>query len=132
MLGIYISRVMKSSREEQFDNVLLISKLLSSDHCVLLQVLSFQARKTPAEKSYVSALCRILVSLNFRLSEQGAIKLLKRLLNCLSESVLAEKDLTKELKRMSEHLKGLDRHPDQDLSEDEVKFIFGKFLNSCG
>ncbi|GLU10649.1 hypothetical protein SLE2022_274350 [Rubroshorea leprosula] len=93
---------------------------------IATEVLSFQAKKTPAEKSYVSALCRILVSLNFRLSEQEAIKLLKRLLNCLSESVLAEKDLTKELKQMSEHLKGLDRHPDQDLSEDEVKFIFGR------
>lgn len=85
-------------------------------------------KKTPAERSYVSALCRILVLLHFRLSEQGAIKLMRRLLNRVFESILTEKDLLKELKRMSECLKGLDKHADEEISQDEANLIFGKFV----
>ncbi|KAL5810121.1 hypothetical protein ACOSQ4_026689 [Xanthoceras sorbifolium] len=88
--------------------------------------LSFQMKKTPAEKSYVSALCKILVLLNFQSLEQGAIKLMQRLLYRVSESVSAEKDLVKELKQMAERLKAVDRHPDEELSQDEAKLIFGR------
>lgn len=96
------------------------------------KVLRFPAKKTPAERSYVAALCRILASLHFHLSEQGPVKIMRRLLSRVCESVLSEKDILKELKLMAERLEGLDRNPDQDLSEDEVKYIFGKYLTLTG
>ncbi len=83
-------------------------------------------KKTAAERSYVSALCRILILLHFRLSEQGSIKLMRRLLSHVAGSVLAEKDLVKELERMAEHLKALDREPDQELLQDQANLILGK------
>lgn len=57
---------------------------------------------------------------------------MRRLLSRVCESVLSEKDLLKELKLMAERLEGLDRNPDQDLSKDEVKNIFGKYLTLTG
>ncbi|VVA27763.1 PREDICTED: condensin complex subunit 3 [Prunus dulcis] len=96
---------------------------------IATEVATFHTKKTPAEKSYVSALCRILVLLHFRLSEQGAIQLIRRLLIRVAESVSAEKDLVKELRRMADHLKALDRHPDQEMSQDQANLIFGKILN---
>lgn len=84
-------------------------------------------KKAAAEKSYVSALCRILVLFHFRSSEQGAIKLTRRLLNRVAETVAAEKDVVKELKRMAERLKVVDEHPDQDLSLDDANAILGNF-----
>ncbi|ONI14952.1 hypothetical protein PRUPE_3G017700 [Prunus persica] len=90
------------------------------------EVATFHTKKTPAEKSYVSALCRILVLLHFRLSEQGAIQLIRRLLIRVAESVSAEKDLVKELRRMADHLKALDRHPDQEMLQDQANLIFGR------
>lgn len=89
---------------------------------------TFHTKKTPAEKSYVSALCRILVLLHFRLSEQGAVQLMRRLLIRVAESVSAEKDLVKELRRMADHLKALDKHPDQEMLQDQANLIFGKIL----
>ncbi|XP_034209473.1 condensin complex subunit 3 isoform X4 [Prunus dulcis] len=93
---------------------------------IATEVATFHTKKTPAEKSYVSALCRILVLLHFRLSEQGAIQLIRRLLIRVAESVSAEKDLVKELRRMADHLKALDRHPDQEMSQDQANLIFGR------
>lgn len=95
---------------------------------VFWEVASFHMKKTAAERSYVLALCRILVLLHFRLSEQGSIKLMRRLLNHVAESVLAEKDLVKELKGMAERLKALDREPEQELSQDQANLILGKDL----
>ncbi|XWS30638.1 hypothetical protein CRYUN_Cryun23aG0002700 [Craigia yunnanensis] len=91
---------------------------------IAIEVLRFKVKKTPAEKSYVVALCRLLASLHFRLSEQGPVKIMRRLLSRVCECVIGEKDLVKELKQMAERLKGLDKHPDQDLLEDEAKLIF--------
>lgn len=85
-------------------------------------------KKTAAEKAYVSALCRVLVLLHFQLSEQGAIKLMRRLLNHVAESVSAEKDLVKELKRMADRLKAVDRQPDQELLQDQANLILGNFF----
>ncbi|XVF71042.1 hypothetical protein PTKIN_Ptkin12aG0003000 [Pterospermum kingtungense] len=93
---------------------------------IATEVLRFKTKKTPAEKSYVVALCKILASLHFRLSEQGPVKIMRRLLSRVCECVPGEKDVLKELKQMAERLKGLDEHPDQDLLEDEAKIIFGK------
>lgn len=93
-----------------------------------IQVAAFPTKKTPAERSYVSALCRILVLLQFRVSEQEAIQLMRRLLVRVAESVLAEKDLVKELRRMADRLKALDKHPDLEISQDQANLIFGKSL----
>lgn len=104
-------------------------------HLLLLcffQVGSFTTKKTPAERSYVSALCRILVLLHFRVSEQGAIKLMRKLLNRVAENVSTEKDLVKELKQMAERLKSVDKQPEEELLEDQAKLILGKFLLFLG
>ncbi|KAL2504459.1 ARM repeat superfamily protein [Abeliophyllum distichum] len=93
---------------------------------IAVEVASFHAKKTQAEKSYLSAVCRILVLLQFRASEQGAIKLVRQLLNRVSESVAAEKDLLKELWQMAERLKEIDGHPDQKLSSDQTNQILGR------
>ncbi|KAK6127417.1 hypothetical protein DH2020_038838 [Rehmannia glutinosa] len=90
---------------------------------VIVCVASFPAKKTAAEKSYLAALCRILVLLQFRVSEQGAIKLMRRILNRVMVSVAAEKDLTKELRQMAERLKAIDRHPDETLSPEQTNLI---------
>ncbi|KAF2295478.1 hypothetical protein GH714_033012 [Hevea brasiliensis] len=94
--------------------------------CIAAEVASFAIKKTPAEKSYISALSRILVLLRFRLSEQEAIKLMRRLLNHVAESISAEKDLVKELKLMVERLKSLDKQPDEELSQDQANQILGR------
>ncbi|KAL4363502.1 hypothetical protein GQ457_04G022490 [Hibiscus cannabinus] len=93
---------------------------------IATEVLRFQAKKTSAEKSFVAALCRILVSLHFRSSEQGPVKIMRRLLSSVCDCVPGEKDILKELKQMAERLKRLDINPDLDLLEDEAKYIFGK------
>ncbi|CAK9168302.1 unnamed protein product [Ilex paraguariensis] len=90
---------------------------------IAAEMAGFHTKKTTAEKSYLSVLSRILVLLHFRSSEQGAIKLLRRLLNRVAESVLAEKELLKELKQMADRLKALDRHPDQELLPDQANLI---------
>lgn len=89
---------------------------------------SFHAKKTAAEKAYVSALCKALSLLHFRPTEQGAVKLMRQLLNRVAESVLSENELLKEVKQMAERLKGLDKSPDQKLSSDEVKLILGNYF----
>ncbi|KAK7305684.1 hypothetical protein VNO77_43593 [Canavalia gladiata] len=98
---------------------------------IAVEVASFQSKKTAAEKSYVSALCRILVLLHFRLSEQGPIKFMRRLLCHVIECVSSEKDLVKELKRMAEHLTAFDRQPDQELLQNEINVILGKLEVDC-
>ncbi|XP_022880704.1 uncharacterized protein LOC111397973 [Olea europaea var. sylvestris] len=93
---------------------------------IAVEVASFHAKKTAAGKSYLSAVCRILVLLQFQPSEQEAIKLVRQLLNRVSESVAAEKDLLKELRQMAERLKLIDGHPDQKLSSDQANQILGR------
>ena len=68
--------------------------------------------------------------LHFQLSEQGAIKLMRRLLNRVAESAFAEREVVKELKRMAERLKAIDREPDQELSQEQANCILGKILPS--
>ncbi|KAL6537705.1 hypothetical protein OROHE_012332 [Orobanche hederae] len=89
-------------------------------------VTSFPAKKSAAEKSYLVALCRILVSLQFRVSEQGVVKLMRRILNRVIVSVAAEKDIMKELRRMAERLAAIDRNPDERLSPEQTTSILEK------
>ncbi|KAK4411778.1 Condensin complex subunit [Sesamum angolense] len=97
---------------------------------IAVEVASFHAKKTAAEKAYLAALCRILVLLEFRVSEQGAIKLMRRILNRVISSVATEKELTKELWRMAERLQAIDRHPDEKLSTEQTDLILGCFMPS--
>lgn len=46
----------------------------------------------------------------------------------MAESILTEKDLLKECKRMADRLKALDKHPDLEMSQDQANLIFGKIL----
>ncbi|KAG6387613.1 hypothetical protein SASPL_152805 [Salvia splendens] len=93
---------------------------------IAVEVASFNAKKTAAEKSYVAALCKILVLLQFRVSEQGVIKLMRRILSRASAAVAAEKDLTKELMHMAERLKAIDRNPVEQLSSEQATQILEK------
>ncbi|KAB5560881.1 hypothetical protein DKX38_005838 [Salix brachista] len=93
---------------------------------IAAEVASFTTKKTLAERSYVSALCRILDLLHFRVSEQGVIKLMRKVLNRVAETVSTEKDLVKELKQMAERLKSVDKQPEEELLEDQAKLIMGK------
>ena len=51
-------------------------------------------------------------------------KLIYRVVECVS----SEKDLVKELKRMSERLRTVDSQPDQELLQDDVNLILGNSL----
>ncbi|XP_031398839.1 condensin complex subunit 3 isoform X2 [Punica granatum] len=90
---------------------------------IATEVVGFPAKKTPAERSYISALSRILVLIKFRPTEQHAVKLMRRLLFYVNEAVSSEKDLSKELNRLAEHLKALDEHHDQEFSQEEANQI---------
>ncbi|ESQ47303.1 hypothetical protein EUTSA_v10027629mg [Eutrema salsugineum] len=91
---------------------------------IAVEMVRFNAKKTAAEKAYVAALCKILVLLNLKPSEQNVIKLMKKLLTQVAESVCSEKDLLKEVKLVLEHLKSLDACPSEELSQDEANSIF--------
>ncbi|KAI4320278.1 hypothetical protein MLD38_033775 [Melastoma candidum] len=93
---------------------------------IATEVASFTGKRTPAERSYAAALCRILVLLKPNKSEQEAIKLLRRLMNNVVMVVASERDLLKELRRFSEFLGALDRSSDQELSRDRIEAIFGR------
>ncbi|CAN0913823.1 Condensin complex subunit 3 [Linum grandiflorum] len=93
---------------------------------IAAELASFTGKRTAAEKSYISALCRTLVLIQFRLSEQDTIKLTRRLLNQLIGNVSLEKDVMKELKLMAERLTSMDSQPDEELLQDQADLIFGK------
>nr|XP_043633385.1 condensin complex subunit 3 [Erigeron canadensis] len=94
--------------------------------CIAAEVLSFQKKKNAAEKSYLSAISKILVLLCFRQTEQEAIKLMRRILNRVSEAVSAEKELVKEIKQMANRLKTSDSSPDEPLPSDQAKLLLEK------
>ncbi|ESQ47322.1 hypothetical protein EUTSA_v10027679mg [Eutrema salsugineum] len=91
---------------------------------IAVEMVSFKAKKTASEKAYVAALSKILVLLHLKPSEQNVIKLMRKLLTRVAESVCSEKDLLKEVKLVLEHLKSLDACPSEDLSQDEANSIF--------
>lgn len=91
---------------------------------IAIEMVSFKAKKTAAEKAYVLALCKTLVLLNLKSSEQNVMKLMKNLLSRVADSVCSEKDLLKEVKLVLEHLNSLDSTPSEELSQDEAKSIF--------
>ncbi|XP_077236034.1 ARM repeat superfamily protein [Tasmannia lanceolata] len=93
---------------------------------IAAEVASCPVKKTAAGKSYILALCRVAILLHFRSSEQAAIKCMRGLLSPMAEAASTDKEIVKELKRMSEHLKAIDEHPEQEFSQDQASLIFGK------
>ncbi|THU47350.1 hypothetical protein C4D60_Mb09t14560 [Musa balbisiana] len=93
---------------------------------IAAEVAGCPEKKTSAGKSYILALCRIAASINFRPSEQHAIKCMRGLLNGMITSVTRDKELVKELNLMAARLRSLDEHPDEGLSEDQSTALFGK------
>ncbi|XP_057521686.1 uncharacterized protein LOC130801810 [Amaranthus tricolor] len=93
---------------------------------IATEVVSFALKKTASEKSYVSALCKAIVLLHFRESEQGTIKLMRLLLNRIIGSISYEKELVKELTNMAQHLRKLDCNPDEKLTRENAEFILGR------
>lgn len=61
--------------------------------------------------------------LHFRPSEQGAIRLIRRLLSYVVETASWDKDLVKELKRMGEHLTAIDKQPDLEVTQEQAHLI---------
>lgn len=94
--------------------------------CIAAEVLRFQQKKNAAEKAYVSALCKILVLVRFRGLEQVAVKLMRKLLNRVVESVSSDKETVKEVKQMVDHLKSLDKTPDEPLPVDQANLLLEK------
>ncbi|GJS37664.1 condensin complex subunit 3 [Tanacetum coccineum] len=94
--------------------------------CIAAEILSFQKKKNAAEKSYISAISKILVFLRFRPTEQVPIKLMRRLVNRVSEAMSADKEVVKEVKQMAERLKASDESPDEPLESDQAHLLFEK------
>ncbi|KAL8193981.1 hypothetical protein R6Q57_026223 [Mikania cordata] len=94
--------------------------------CIAAEILSFPKKKNAAEKSYISAISKILVLLSFKQTEQVAVKLMRRLMNRVAEGVSADKDVLKEVKQMSERLKALDTSPDEPLQPEQTNLILEK------
>ncbi|XP_057807217.1 uncharacterized protein LOC131021902 isoform X2 [Salvia miltiorrhiza] len=93
---------------------------------IAVEVANLDAKKTAAQKSYLAALCKILVLLQFRVSEEGVIKLMRWILSRAITALSVEKDLTKELRHMAERLKAIDRNPDEQLSSEQTTQILEK------
>ncbi|KAK4776536.1 hypothetical protein SAY86_005224 [Trapa natans] len=116
--SVETSRTSENSSIEQTEEGLAIR--------ISVEVARFPEKKTPAERSYVSALTRILGLINFQPTEQQAIKLMRRLLFIVHESVSWEKDLSKDLNHLAERLKALDGYPDQELSQEQANHVLGR------
>lgn len=86
---------------------------------------AFLQKKTAAGKSYLAALCRVAVLLDFRSSEQEAIKCMRKLLNHMVESISGDKQVVKELEGMMVRLKAIDEHPNEGLPDEQIKLILG-------
>ncbi|KAH7655972.1 Condensin complex subunit 3 protein [Dioscorea alata] len=91
---------------------------------IATEVANCPEKKIAAGKSYIQALCKTVVSLQFRTSEQEAVKCMRGLLNSMIASVLSDKELVKELNHMAAHLKSIDEHPDKELSQEQADAIF--------
>ncbi|KAL6839607.1 hypothetical protein ACP4OV_030546 [Aristida adscensionis] len=93
---------------------------------IAVEVANCPDKKTAAGKAYALALCKVVVLLRFRQSEQKAIKCMRGLVNSLATSVASDKDLVKELAQMAARLRSLDACPDEELAQDEADTIFKK------
>uniref|UniRef100_A0A0D9WP01 Nuclear condensin complex subunit 3 C-terminal domain-containing protein n=1 Tax=Leersia perrieri TaxID=77586 RepID=A0A0D9WP01_9ORYZ len=93
---------------------------------IAVEVANCPDKKTAAGKAYCLALCKIVVLLRFRQSEQKAMKCMRGLVNALAASAASDKDLLKELTQMASRLRSLDEHPEEELQQDEADGIFKK------
>ncbi|KAI0516305.1 hypothetical protein KFK09_008977 [Dendrobium nobile] len=93
---------------------------------IAAEVVNYSEKKTSAAKSYLSALCRIVVLIQFRSEEQEAIKCMRGLMHGMISAISYDKDLVKELNLMAARLGSLDLQPDQDLPQDHAAAISEK------
>lgn len=93
---------------------------------IATEIVNFPDKKTAAGKSYISALCKVAVLTQFRPLEQDAIKCMRGLLNGMISSASADKEAVKELHQMVTRLTSLDKHPDQEFSQEQSNAVFGK------
>ncbi|KAF3786860.1 Condensin complex subunit 3 [Nymphaea thermarum] len=91
-----------------------------------VEVLKCHVKRTAAGKSYILALCRVVVSLRFCPSQQDALKLMRMLLNQMVGYITSDNQVLKDLKSMATHLKTQDEDPNRLLSSDQIKFLLGK------
>lgn len=91
------------------------------------KVTSFPLKKSTAEKSYIAALCKVLVLIRFQASEQTALKCILKLMNHVLESVSFEEELIKDLKQWCKYLKALEKNPEETLRPEQCSAILGNF-----
>ncbi|XP_031491341.1 uncharacterized protein LOC116258361 [Nymphaea colorata] len=91
-----------------------------------VEVLKCHVKRTAAGKSYILALCRVVVSLRFCPSQQDALKLMRMLLNQMVGYITSDNQVLKDLKSMATHLKTQDEDPDRLLSSEQIKILLGK------
>ncbi|KAJ4754088.1 Condensin complex subunit 3 [Rhynchospora pubera] len=92
---------------------------------IAVEVASCQ-EKTAAAKAYISALCKMLIILQFKASEQKAIKCLRGMINVLICRVYSDRDVVRDLTKMSTVLKTLDECPTEDMLDEEVIALLEK------
>ncbi|PKA62735.1 hypothetical protein AXF42_Ash018943 [Apostasia shenzhenica] len=88
---------------------------------IAAEVINCPDKKSSAGKSYISALCRVAILVQFRSVQQEAIKCMRALLSGMMASVSHDKELVRELNRMESRLKSIDMPTEQ-----EVQDIFDK------
>ncbi|XP_020587231.1 condensin complex subunit 3 [Phalaenopsis equestris] len=93
---------------------------------IAAEVTNYTEKKTSAAKSYLAALCRIAVLIQFRSEEQEAIKCMRGLIHGMISAVSTDKELVRELNLMAARLRSLDLQPDQELPHDLASAIFEK------
>ncbi|KAL0921586.1 hypothetical protein M5K25_008672 [Dendrobium thyrsiflorum] len=93
---------------------------------IAAEVVNYSEKKTSAAKSYLAALCRIVVLIQFRSEEQEAIKCMRGFMHGMISAISNDKDLVKELNLMAARLRSLDLQSDQELPQDHAAAIFEK------
>ncbi|BBN11728.1 condensin complex subunit 3 [Marchantia polymorpha subsp. ruderalis] len=91
------------------------------------EVISLNAKKSMAGKTYIATLCRFIPLLRYRASQHEEIKCLYQILPSVFENLPpGEKTLLKELKETRERLKALDKSPDNVLTDEQMYQIIEK------
>lgn len=88
---------------------------------IAAEVVGFPSQRSAAAKSYLVMLTKTLCSIDFRQSEQQLIKCMRRLLDNMKDSVMGDKQASKELDNMAMRLRDLDNTPEDALSDEQLQ-----------
>ncbi|KAK8937759.1 hypothetical protein KSP40_PGU004248 [Platanthera guangdongensis] len=94
--------------------------------CATKEVVNYPEKKSSAGKSYMAALCRISVLIQFKSEDQEAIKCMRGLIHGMISAIPTDKDLVKELSLMAARLRSLDLNPDLEIPQNHAAAIFEK------